>query len=614
MSVIPEAPPVMPRKQTGCKVVISSGKIEEGYCIIGDELIPGPVRGVYTLPGTQIFIDEMSASLFSYPTINAFIAVPKSVFKKPGESSTTVYSLQPLRKSDYEKYERKELTSNDISVRYIPPPPIRHAGTYGKVELYPTERIALKTSLSSTQFGDLAQDMVKEIAVYRLLKEISCLPNLYKFETEGKAVKLQFQLGTVLSEALPAIKNIQEKTVIMFRSAKCLRSSASQGIIHSDLKPQNMVISQDGNVQIIDWGVCEIDQSKNQKRDKNPRKQTLWWRAPELLTIPPELGYSNKIDIFSLGLIFIEIYNQTVGIMATNNELEHRRTLLRRLLNWDREQLKTEQNINKVFNNVSIGAPVRDIIKERLLTDKIFFLENTIPMPEPLADLISHMLEFNHRHRIDYDNIVIHPFFQNIKRESIPKLPVFINNMPKIENIDDVWAKSDRFGELTVKNRNRNKKIPRDVIFSWLSDISANLSTHIDKHNIRCSMASICLSWQLVDLLFLKKPGLLTTKNLQCYGAGCVLLATKMFEPYEMEINVLERYSDGLCSIKQLKEIELEILSVLNGNILVPTLYSYYSYNQGIIPSDKQYRQKFLTEYLRPDIYATPFSEQWKRL
>ena len=79
----------------------------------------------------------------------------------------------------------------------------------------------------------------------------------------------------------------------------------SQGIINCDLKPDNMVISEKGKIQIIDWGVSEIDFTKYQDRIKNTTKQTLWYMAPEILKIIPKKDYSYKIDIFSLGLIFI---------------------------------------------------------------------------------------------------------------------------------------------------------------------------------------------------------------------------------------------------------------------------------------------------------------------
>ncbi|XP_070336034.1 cyclin-dependent kinase 3 isoform X5 [Odocoileus virginianus] len=77
----------------------------------------------------------------------------------------------------------------------------------------------------------------------------------------------------------------------------------SHRVIHRDLKPQNLLISELGAIKLADFGLARAFGVP--LRSYTHEVVTLWYRAPEIL-----LGcqfYSTAVDIWSIGCIFAEM-------------------------------------------------------------------------------------------------------------------------------------------------------------------------------------------------------------------------------------------------------------------------------------------------------------------
>lgn len=89
----------------------------------------------------------------------------------------------------------------------------------------------------------------------------------------------------------------------------------SRRIIHRDLKPPNIFLMENNKVKIGDFGLATVgtiesnpyEQEIVDYTDKTRGVGTSFYRAPEQLK---STDYGQKVDIYSLGIIMLELFYQ----------------------------------------------------------------------------------------------------------------------------------------------------------------------------------------------------------------------------------------------------------------------------------------------------------------
>lgn len=75
-------------------------------------------------------------------------------------------------------------------------------------------------------------------------------------------------------------------------------------VIHRDLKPENVMITPEGKVKLLDFGVARFQESKMALTQHQEVIGTLEYMAPEMLT---GKNYDHRIDIYSLGVMLYRV-------------------------------------------------------------------------------------------------------------------------------------------------------------------------------------------------------------------------------------------------------------------------------------------------------------------
>lgn len=81
----------------------------------------------------------------------------------------------------------------------------------------------------------------------------------------------------------------------------------NEGILHRDLKADNILLDLDGTCKISDFGISKKTDNIYGNDSSNSMQGSVFWMAPEVIR-SQGLGYSAKVDIWSLGCVVLEMF------------------------------------------------------------------------------------------------------------------------------------------------------------------------------------------------------------------------------------------------------------------------------------------------------------------
>lgn len=163
-------------------------------------------------------------------------------------------------------------------------------------EEIPNRKVAIKV-LSRPQEGDHS-DLTWEMQALAEFNHPHVVTFYHHFNDDKRLyLVMEFCRGGSLHDRLIIAGRCPEDQVFEWGLHLCdtLEFVHGKNIVHHDIKPLNILFTADGTIKLGDFGVA------------NRNIGTIWYMAPEMLLGEPVSHLDPRIDVYALGLTFLEI-------------------------------------------------------------------------------------------------------------------------------------------------------------------------------------------------------------------------------------------------------------------------------------------------------------------
>lgn len=187
-------------------------------------------------------------------------------------------------------------------------------GGMGEVYLATHETIGRKVAIKSLLpnligHSDIRQRFINEAKVMSQLSHTNIVGLLdYHEEPDGLYLIMDYVDGTPLDELIKNVTGpIGGETCVSYvrQILEAFNYAHSRGMVHRDIKPSNVMITRDGQVKVLDFGIAKILDSGTSSLTKTGAQMgTVYYMSPEQVE-----GKEADVrsDIYSLGVTIYQI-------------------------------------------------------------------------------------------------------------------------------------------------------------------------------------------------------------------------------------------------------------------------------------------------------------------
>ncbi|KAL6310140.1 kinase-like domain-containing protein [Sparassis latifolia] len=195
-------------------------------------------------------------------------------------------------------------------------------GTYGKVYLALNATTGDMIAVKQVEIPRTASDKddSRQVSVVEALKlESETLKDLdhphivqylgFEETPTFLSIFLEYVPGGSIASCLRKYGKFDEEVTKSFiwQILSGLEYLHSKGILHRDLKADNILVETSGICKISDFGISKRTDDINAAGAYTSMQGTVFWMAPEVID-PQKKGYNSKIDIWSVGCVVFEMW------------------------------------------------------------------------------------------------------------------------------------------------------------------------------------------------------------------------------------------------------------------------------------------------------------------
>ncbi|XP_012936798.1 cyclin-dependent kinase-like 1 [Aplysia californica] len=280
-------------------------------------------------------------------------------------------------------------------------------GSYGVVfkcrNRETSQLVAIKKFVESEEDPLIKKIAMREIRMLKQLKHPN-LVNLIEVFRRRKRLHLVFEYvdHTVLHELDRYPRGVPEKMVqrIIYQTLLAVNFCHQHNTIHRDVKPENILITRNGQVKLCDFGFARVLTGPG--GEYTDYVATRWYRAPELLV--GDTQYGPPVDVWAIGCVFAELLTGQ-AVWPGRSDVDQLYLIRKTLGDLIPRHLEIFSN-NAFFKGMKIPEP-----------DTQEPLEERYPgMGVNAMDFLQNCVKLNPEERLTCNQLIQHPYM-DINRE-----------------------------------------------------------------------------------------------------------------------------------------------------------------------------------------------------
>ena len=207
-----------------------------------------------------------------------------------------------------------------IDSRYIL---FRHVASGGMADIYEAQDVVLNKPVALKFLKEKFLEDIDSLEQFKNESRFISIfnhPNIlhiYNVGEYGNRPYVSYELlkGKTLKDSLDSRGklSIDEALDYMGQVLLGVKEMHELGVLHNDLKPDNLYLQYDGTIRIVDFGAASHISGKAEKHILG----TINYLAPEVVN---SKKYSPQSDIYSLGIIFYELLTGEVPFVGEDSQ------------------------------------------------------------------------------------------------------------------------------------------------------------------------------------------------------------------------------------------------------------------------------------------------------
>jgi len=191
----------------------------------------------------------------------------------------------------------------------------------------------------------------------------------------------------------------------------------SHGVVYRDLKPENVMLSSNGYIKVIDFGLAKkvpytkvVGDAATVCHKTYTLCGTPEYLAPEIIC---NLGYDRGVDIWSLGILLYEMIMQATPFAVITNE------------GGD-----TKEDITALFTNIAMVKRIGVQYPDKWNKSVSYVT----------TSLVTDLLQADSKDRLGYEDaeaILTHPVFSDLDAQSLKRCTLVPEYVPKMLGASD---------------------------------------------------------------------------------------------------------------------------------------------------------------------------------